>query len=225
MSDLDFILGLGQEYADEGGPGRLLEVGRELSKGRAVRRLFLWSTGRIGASFAAGRVTLAREYGDVGDGSLALTLAEFRALDRACRDWERRRDSWAAFWESCAGYPIGYGAGRYFQRPGPRAREERIGRWCRDEGNTGYTFKGKDVRRPPAAPLPRGVGIDAEIWRLGEKFGKPKGERVGVVYRLGPGCRLEARRPEAMLFQGRRRIGLEPHDEERFVQELLAAVS
>lgn len=225
MGDLDFILGLGEEGESRYQRPRLVEVGRTLVGGKAQRRIFVWSTRRIGASFGDGRISIDRQLGLVGKGPVDLTIAGLGALNSACADWKDRRDGWAAFWASSAGYPAGFGGAWYYQAAGKTSRRIKVGS-STIGGKEGREFVGKDERRALAKPLAiaRGVEIEAEIWRVGESFGNPKGEKIGVVYRLADAARFEAQRHEAILRKGSRFIGIEPDDEERFVEELLAAV-
>lgn len=65
--------------------------------------------------------------------------------------------------------------------------------------------------------------IIAEIWREGEKYGDPAGEKVGLVYSLGPRVRFEAQRHGGKLVSHRKWIGIEPSDV-KFLSELLAVV-
>lgn len=217
MVDLDFILSLGTGR----GPG-LVEMGRVPARGGTGRRIFLAPNGRIGAAVGGGRVALARHLGHVGDGKIELSRSELKALDAACWDWARRRVGWAAFWESCAGYPGGYGSAWYFQPPGRESPRVKVGSRCYGR-ETGEPFRGKDVVVARPRPL-RGVGgipIVATIYRVGERSGRPEGEEVGVVYRLSPAARLEARRHDAVLVRAGRRMGLEPGDDEDFIRGLL----
>jgi hypothetical protein len=227
MWDLDFILGLGEEEG-EGLSRRpeLFEIGRTLSKGKAKRRIFIWSTRRIGAAVGEGKVAINRHLGLVGKGPVTLTLPELSALDKACEDWKIRRHGWAAYWASCAGYPGGYGGAWYYQAPGKRSKQVQVGSSTVGSGKKGRDFVGKDERRTLARPLhvSHRVTIEEEIWRVGECCGDPKGEKTGLVYRLGGGARLEAERHGAILRKGARHTGIEPNDEEAFVRELLAAV-
>lgn len=220
MIDLDFILGLGT-----GCGAGLIEMGRVPGRRGTGRRIFLAPNGRIGAAVGGGRAALARHLGYVGDGRIELSRSELKALDAACRDWARRRDGWAAFWESCAGYPGGYGSAWCFQAPGPESPRVKVGSWCYGR-KTGEPFRGKDVVVPRPRPL-RGVGgipIVATIRHVGERFGRSEGEEVGVVYRLSPAARLEARRHDAVLVRAGRRMGLEPGDDEDFIRGLLKAM-
>lgn len=223
MWDLVFILGLGDGLA--GREPRLVEVGREMAGGRPKRRLFVWSTRRIGAAVEGGRVSIRRNLGAVGDGPLVLSKAQLHALDAACTDWAERRDRWAAYWASCAGYPAGYGGAWYYQAPGGDTKREQIGSSSMG-GRRGKEFTGRDVTRPlgVAVLTPTGASIVGEIRREGESAGPGRIEIVGAVYALGGNARLDARRHDADLVVDGRTIGLEPGRDEAFVCELIEAV-
>lgn len=217
--DLHFVLELGRS-SDSREP-YLVEIGARLKSGIPEKRIFVWSSGTIGASIGGDEVRISRELGLIGHGHIVLTVSQLRALHSACKDWRRLRDEWAAFWSSSAGYV--FGGAWYYQAAGIESTrvcvgEETIGR-PRDE-----PFSGKDVfhKRELSLLAPRPAVI-AEIWREGEKYGDPAGEKVGLVYSLGSRVRFEAQRHGGKLVSHRKWIGIEPSDV-KFLSELLAVV-
>lgn len=215
---------------DGSAPGELIELARKLRGGRPSGAVFAWSNGRILAkSRADGTVRIERRYGALGSpGGMRLDQDELGALDAACRDWRRNRDLWAAFYSSGIG-PPGFGCGLawYVVRPGAGEEPERIGmRFFRGTRSTeGRPLRGRDLERPLAerASVAAGVFAREETIRVGEVETPTEGLRVGLVYDLGYGLTLRARRGEAELLRGSSSVWLEA-EEDRFAGELLAAV-
>lgn len=147
-----------------------------------------------------------------------LSLEEFRELCAACRDWKAKRQQWSAFWSSTSGYIMG--GAWYYQAPGPDSPEVRIGEKVMGRSK-GEEFVGKNVFREfHISSFANKPSIVAEIWHEGEKYGDPSGEKVGVVYGLGPDTRVEAERHGARLLIRGKWIGVEPWDDEFFFEML-----
>ena len=196
----------------------LIEVATARARGRAPRRGFVWSTGRVIATVGDGRVRIARRLGVMSDG-LALDLDELHALALATADWAAQRERWAAFYFSCSGYPAGCGGAYWYEPPGAAPRQKlgthTIG------GRTGEQLVGRDELVAIAPSTTSRAPAIAEIWRRGERHGPSAGSLVGLRYRLAPGLQLDAKRDEAVVARGKDdRVYLEP-GEERFVAELL----
>ena len=211
--------------ADRGEPC-LVEVARAHHGAGAATRCYFWSTGRICATVGSGRIRIRRRYGTIGSSrrsnTLRLDRGELGLLRAACRDWLRRRERWAAFYYSCAGFPAGFGRACYYQAPGKRGQLVTVGRFT-PGGTRGEDLRGKDevVRLPTPRWIAEGVRHVGEIWRRGERYGPAAGSLVGLRYRLGDRLTVDARREGARVWRrGGSDVHLEP-DEEPFVAALL----
>ena len=215
--DLDDVL----DAASSGAPC-LVEVARDST---GARTAYFWSSGRIQATCGPKGVRIKRRFGNMGTGDhpreVRLDAEEVRLLAIACRDWARRRERWAAFYFTCAGYPGGMGGAYYYLAPGRKGQVVQLGT-STIFGERGRGLRGRDewvAVRPPVS-IDERVVVTAEIWRRGEKHGPKEGSRVGLRYQLGPRLRLEARRNEARLLRGKSEVVLEP-GEEKFVSALV----
>jgi hypothetical protein len=224
--DLDDIIDAADGDDDE---PRLVQVGAALRRGRPATAGCFWSTGRVFATVGAGWVRIRRRWGNVGEhphsNELRLAVPELRAVDVACRDWARRRDAWAAFYYSSAGYPAGYGRACYYQAPGKRGERITIGTHVGAlQGGEGLGGRDAFVRLKARVKFRGGIAAVAEIWRRGERFGPKDGSRIGLRYLLRPGLYLDAKREEARVWRrGGGEVFLEP-GEEAFVAALLSVV-
>jgi hypothetical protein len=204
----------------------LVEIGRALRDGRPESVGYVWSTGRITAAVDDDGVRLHRRLGARSRRrEPRFTPAELRALARASADWAGVRTEWAAFYESRAGYPAGYGAATYFLAPGEGDRVV-VGREVRGRVREGERLRGYDEIVPLAEKrsIDAEVSVIANIWRRGERFGDPAGSLVGCCYSFGR-VQVHAYRRHACLvdsFDGAE-VYLEP-SEEAFVAALVAAV-
>jgi len=206
---------------------RLVELARALSdEGQPDTVGYVWSTGRITATVADREVYLRRRFGPVSVRQpLVLDRRDLAPLARACGDWSERRDQWAAFYVSTAGYPIGYGAASYYRAPGPNAERVVVRREVLGKPSEGEDWRGHEdvVPRDVAERIDAGVELIADVWRRGERFGDPGGSLVGVCYRVGR-LHIHAHRQHARVVDSLigGEVYLEP-GEERFVAALARA--
>ena len=137
---------------------------------------------------------------------MSFTRAELERLDIACRHWAKARGRWAAF--STFHHLAGVTTFEY-QPPGRRPAKR-----------VSAPFKGKGVFRPRREEIGPGVQVVAQIWHVGEACGDPKGEQIGLVYRLGEKMTLRAERTTADVRRGRACLELE-EGEEQFIHLVL----
>jgi hypothetical protein len=220
--DLDFILSLAGPLTRPG----LVEIGAVHAPAGDRKRLFLWSTGRIGATVDRDSVRFDRQYGVMGSTrGVAIPLAALSALLTVCQHWAAHRHLWAAFYSSCSGYPAGYGGAWYFLKPGKRSKPLKLG--SRVMGHTeGKELAGRDVRKRLVRPirLEHGVTIVSRHRRVGEAQTPPTGLPVGLVYSLPGEFTVSAWRTEIKLVVQRRTVWFEDGDED-FLWELLRVTS
>lgn len=177
--------------------------------------VYAWSTGRLLATVRPGQVSIGRHWGVVtGPNRITLYASDLAPLDSACAHWAANRDSWAAWYESSAGHPPGWGcSGIYYQPPGSDSSRVRLGE--RVLGTLhGRELHGRNTTqrvRPQVSPAP-GVRVVDRIMRTGEAMGPAKA-LSGLHYRLDSGLLLKADRFNLQLTRGKQGMSLEPGEE------------
>jgi hypothetical protein len=215
LGDLDDVI---NAAGARGGKPCLVEVGRALHE-HGTTTAYVWSTGRITAALGPAWAQLGRRLGVVGD-AVRLEFAELRALAVACGDWANRRDAWAAYYYSSAGYPAPHGHAWYYRPGGTGSRPVRLGEVVMGR-RRGEDLCGHDEIVPQEpVELTDGARVEAEIWRRGERQGPADGSLTGLRYRLGEVVTLDAERQDAKVVRGRKCVNLEP-GEEAFVAAVL----
>lgn len=204
------------------GPPQLVEVSRALTRGRVATTGYFWSSGRISATVGTHGVHVRRRSGVTSPG-LELEAATIQRLALACREWSRRREEWAAFYDSGSGYPPGYGGGAcYYQAPGRGGDRITVGRrGCLGHGQEGADLVGTEEVVAVAPQRRQRAVVVGELWRRGERQGPEAGSLVGLRYELGAGVYFDARRRGARVWHERGgNVDFEP-GEEAFVAALL----
>lgn len=177
--------------------------------------VYVWSNGRLLATVGRGQVRIERRLGVVSHPNrITLYPNDLASLDAACAHWATNRDSWAAWYETGAGYPPGWGcSGIYYQPPGSDSPKIRLGE--RALGTLhGHELQGSNTTQrvtPPVLPAP-GVRITGKIVRTGEAAGRAVAQ-TGLRYRLDGGLLLRADRFNLKLTRGRQSVYLESGEE------------
>ncbi len=204
MLELEDLLELATKV--EGAPF-LARTGAYVRRDGEEADLLSWSAGGIGAVAGARWVAVDRLDGAELSGGPPLRFAAegLRRLEAACRDWIVRRAEWEGFRVSRAASAQAGSFERHGHTPrGPDSKERTV--YSKSPSFTmGSPFGGRDEERPLLAPLDVAPGVVAvaELWRVGEVVAEPAGVLVGIVYSLGEGLRMEARRSESRVLGAR----------------------
>ena len=210
--------------------GYLAKVESIYSFGDEVGSRFLWKHGgydseRIEATIHKNKISIKRRFGIVGEGGpVNLNLEELAALDSICELWKNKREEWAAFYSSSAGYVFG-GAWYYVPKGRDSFPEQRITvgqKFSFENKIHGEEFKGYDEERLLNKPvsLPNNAWITSEIWRVGERFGDKNGEQVGITCQTNNLC-VKVKRMALYLHSEKDWTTLEHDDEEEFIHDLV----
>lgn len=183
----------------------LIQIGQTRgSKSGEESTFYAWSTGRILASVRETGTLIRNRWAKPGEREgIEIPWRVLDALLVSLEIWTKRRESWAAFFSTRSGYPLGWGLREIFVAPGPEEKWQTV--WSRSMGMLGTpegeAFKGREDFRPKvqADQLSGGVSLAAEIWRVGERQTPPEGLKVGEVFSLPEGFEVIARRNEANL--------------------------
>jgi hypothetical protein len=175
----------------------LQEVRVGWKQGRPVQRRFSWQEGRVRAMITSNGVWIKRVFGTDGEGVPIFSHSDLLALADACRDWDARRDQWAAYWETSGGTPEGHWSKHYYIAPG--APEETAQHLCSHFSRRPLTVEGKEPTgkeeyRWLSEPIPVSprIAITAEVWHVGETIpGLPPEDFVGVLYKVPASVRFE----------------------------------
>ena len=174
-------------------------------------RVFVSTSGRIGASLDGSGAHFRRKLGVMGE--LSITWPALRTVESVRKHWKRHRDTWALFETSSNGFPPGFGIGYRVQAPGAISEYGLIGSNVMGHFR-GKRFTGREVEREPSRQWQaQGIGVVAELWRTGEEQTPPEGWTIGLKYKLDDGYWAVARRSKLEVFYGKNIVTFEAFDE------------